>query len=811
MDWIDQVSSLIDSTELYLSNEMPSQWAENHRVMTTDVSPFPGKFKFDRTPYLREVLDTISPNHPAKKVAVMKGAQIGFALDEETLIPTPDGFVKMKHLHVGDLVFDENGELCEVTKTTSTMHDHECFDVHFSDGSVIKADAEHLWFVSYFCGEGVLNTLQLHIERTNQRQIYVDNCGQNHDKRFEIVDVVPCDSVPVRCISVSSKSKLFLAGTTMIPTHNSTGVIENGIGYIISQNPGNILFLTGHGDLTDEAMSGKIDQMIDSCGLRPMIRPNVLRKKNQRTGDTNKSKEFPGGSLVAGSAGNHKLLRQRSVRFGFVDDFDAARGSTKESGSTTEMIEQRFAAYGDKMKLYYISTPEVKQTSNIEPLFFRGDQRFFHVPCQCCGVFIPLKWKIDLDGDDVAGIHYKLDDKGQLVDGSVGYVCPECGGFFDDRNKYEFLNDGVWQPTAQPQESGFYSYHISSLYAPPGMYDWEHYVRQYLKANPIGEKTDERQMQTFVNLVLGETYEKKGEAPKANELQKNVRDYQPGTLPEQLSVKDGNGQIVLITLSADLNGKMDDARLDWECVAWTESGANYSIDHGSVGTFIPNQTRAQKDADDRAKFTYQHGLPNSVWTLFQEIIDRVYTTDTGRRMKAFITGIDVGNTFMGAPYHFIENNNSFVVGLKGKDAEKGRRFGVDTPTFRLSKERNDLYLVEVNQLKDELAEYMRLKWDGENDQPTEFMNYPYAVGKKYQYKTFFSHYEGEHRVIEKNRDGTGVSARWVKVNSAAQNHFWDCRIYNMVLRDIITDMACKEAGIKHGVWKDYVDMLFGRI
>ena len=668
MDWLNQAIELIDGCEQYLSNQKPSDWAEQNRVMTTDVSPFPGKFSFDRTPYLREVLDTISPEHPAKKIAVMKGAQVGF----------------------------------------------------------------------------------------------------------------------------------------------STGIIENGIGYIISQVPGNILFLTGHQDLAEEAMAGKIDQMIDSCGLRPMIRPNVLRKRNARTGDTNKSKEFPGGSLVAGSAGNHKLLRQRSVRYGFIDDFEAAKGATKESGTTTELIEQRFAAYGDKMKLYYISTPEVKQTSNIEPLYLRGDQRRYHIPCQCCGTFIALYWTVDVEGG-TAGIYYKLDEKGELINGSVGYICQECGGFFDDRKKHEFLMDGQWIPTAKSSESGFYSYHISSLYAPPGMYDWEHYVRQYLKANPPNGKTDEKQMQTFVNVVLGETYEQKGDTPKANDLQKNVRDYECGTLPEQLSVKDGNGQIVLITLASDLNGKMDDARLDWECVAWTESGANYSIDHGSIGTFIPNQTRAQKDATDRVKWSYQHGVQNSVWPVFQEVIEKIYTTDTGRRMKAFITGIDTGNTFMGAPYSFIEKNNSFVVGLKGKDAEKGRRFGVDTPTFRLSKERSDLYLVEVNQLKDELAEYMKLKWDNENDQPTEFMNFPMPEKLKYQYRYFFSHFEGEHRIVEKSKEGTGISARWVKVNSAAQNHFWDCRVYNMVLRDIMTDMACREAGIKHGVWKDYVDIIFGRI
>lgn len=533
MEYESQIFELIDSSEYFLTNQKPSDWAEEHRVMTTDVSPFPGKFSFDRTPYLREVLDTLSPNHPARVVATMKGAQIGF----------------------------------------------------------------------------------------------------------------------------------------------STGVIENGVGYIIAQNPGNILFLTGHSDLAGEAMSGKIDQMIDSCGLRKLIRPNVLRKKNQRTGDTNKSKEFPGGSIVAGSAGNHKLLRQRSVRFGFIDDFDAAKKSTKESGSTTEMIEQRFAAYSEKMKLHYISTPEVKQTSNIEPVYELGDQRRYHVPCPCCGDYIILEWAITID-NKTYGITYERDENGELVDGSVGYTCQSCGEFFTDKHKYEMNLNGEWRPTAKPSEVGYYSYHISSLYAPPGMYDWEHYVRQYIKANPINEPVKVKEMQTFVNLVLGETYEAKGEAPKANQLQKNTRDYQINELPEKLSHQDGNGQIVCITIGSDLNGKVEDARLDYEVLAWTESGASYSINHGSIGTFIPRESQ-KKNKVDRVHWTYEENAPNSVWPLFEEVIDRVYQTDTGRRMKAFITGVDTGHYTQFA-YNFIEKQRGqrYVIGLKGKDVDKYRRFGL---------------------------------------------------------------------------------------------------------------------------------------
>lgn len=663
-----QLEEIVDCAGILLSDIKPSAWNEKFRVMTSEVSPFPGPFKYNHTPYLREVVDCMSPDHPSKFIAVMKGAQIGF----------------------------------------------------------------------------------------------------------------------------------------------STGVIEAAIGWIISENPGNILFLTGHADLAEEAMNNKIDQMIDSTGLRPMIRPNVLRAKNMRTGDTNKSKEFPGGSLTAGSAGNHKLLRQRSVRFGFIDDFDAAKKSSKESGSTTRMIQQRFAAYSDKMKLYYISTPELKELSNIEPVFLKGDQRRFFIHCPCCSEAIALYWECDSEGDtdEKAGITWKTDGAGRLVDGSVGYTCQKCLGFFTDQNKYELNLAGFWKPTAEPSEPGYYSYHISSLYAPPGMYDWQYYVKQYLEACPPGGNRDEALYKTFVNLCLGETYSPEGKEIKANELQNNIRKYEIGIIPEKISEQDGNGKIVMITCAADLNGKVDDARIDYEILAWAESGASYSLTHGSIGTFIPREG-AKKNKEDREHWTYEFYQKNSVWPELNKILDQIFVSDTGKKMKIFITGVDTGH-FTSYVYPYIDScaGQRYVIGLKGKDVEKYVRFEVDTPTFKPAKERSNLFLVEVNKVKDDLADQIRLKWDEGNDdsQPPGYMNYPVPSGGLYLYKNFFSHYEAEKRVV----DEKGTSLKWEKKNTNVQNHFFDCRVYNMALRDIQVALICKERKIKNYGWNDYVNVILNR-
>jgi phage terminase large subunit GpA-like protein len=659
-----QFHEILNAGSHQLSTIKPSDWNEKYRSMDSSVSRFKGRFSYDWTPYAREIVDCLSPSHPARRISLMNGAQLG----------------------------------------------------------------------------------------------------------------------------------------------GSVGVIEAGVIWIISEQPGNILFLTGHSDLSEEAIE-KIDNAIDSTGIRHLIRPNIKRRKTQKTGDTNFKKEFPGGSLVMGSVGNHKLLMQRSCMYGFADDLDAAKQFSKSDGSTVSLIEQRFASYADKMKLFFVSTPRLKQSSNIEPVYLLGDQRKYHIPCPCCGEFIVLSWKINIDGsDEVAGITYKLDESNKLIKGSVGYICQKCGGFFNDSNKYELNLAGHWVPTAIPSVEGYYSYHISSLYTPPGMYDWEHYVRQYLEANPPGGKQIEHLQKTFVNLCLGETYDVPGESPRANELQKNIRNYEIGTIPEKLSLADGNGKIVLITCACDLNGVPEDARLDYEILAWSESGATYSIDQASIGTFVPREG-AKKNKADRERWTYEHNRKNSVWKELEKVIGTVWQTDTGRSMKIFVSGIDTGH-YNSYAYPYIDKTNYYTIALKGKDADKYIPFGKDLSTFKPARERSNLYLVEVGVVKDQLASLIKLKWDENTDefQPPNFMNYPQPAKGKYSFKNFFEHYESEERKVE-SKDGEGISARWVKKTTISQNHFWDVRVYHIALRDILLSQIFKELKIKNYTWNDYCELV----
>jgi DNA segregation ATPase FtsK/SpoIIIE-like protein len=80
---------------------------------------------------------------PHVLIAGATGAGKALALD--TPIPTPDGWTTMGEIRVGGEVFDEYGQACTVIAATPVMHGRPCYEVEFSDGTVIVADAEHLW------------------------------------------------------------------------------------------------------------------------------------------------------------------------------------------------------------------------------------------------------------------------------------------------------------------------------------------------------------------------------------------------------------------------------------------------------------------------------------------------------------------------------------------------------------------------------------------------------------------------------------------------------------------------------------------
>lgn len=661
----DQIFSFLDSLNIQVTRQKPSEWAEANRIVTTG-SNHKGKWSYNLTPYMRELVDRLSPEDPSRVIALMAGSQLG----------------------------------------------------------------------------------------------------------------------------------------------KSHGFIFNGIGYLIANRPTNILLTAGDDDLVKDSMV-KLDEVIQNSGLRHLIRANIQKKANQKTGDTDRVKEFVGGMLIAQSIKAPDKIKQNSFEVIFLDDIEsAARTNTKNVGDIVDLAFARATSYNDSYKICLVGVPETKAGSIIEPNYLKGDQRKYMMPCPCCGEFIEIVWyeKIDGENKEHAGVVFETDKTGRLITESVGYVCQKCHNFFKETYKQDMLMAGVWTPTAKSVIPNWLSYHLPALLAPRGFFNWEHYAHRWLEIFPSQGIVLEEKLQHFKNHVLAQTYEVKKKETNANLISKNLRDYEINTIPTNLSETDGNGKIILITCAIDLNGFEDDARLDYEVLAHSVSGSTYSIDHGSIGTFQRGLSK-----ENRELWTYHHNLTNNVWDELRKILGKDFNTSDGRIVKIGICAVDTGH-FTQLAYQFIEIGftGCILIALKGDSDEKKRNLSADTPTFKKSHERFDLYLVQSNQIKDTLSELMKLKYPKGYSQPSGFMNFPTPSEGKYDYR-YFEQFESEVRKPVSNANGIEIAYIWEKRTNQSKNHFWDIRVYGIACRDIFGSNFVKAYNSGSSVKIEYTWANFGKL
>jgi replicative DNA helicase len=83
--------------------------------------------------------------HPGQMIIIAARPAMGKALALDTPLPTPTGWTTMGAVTVGDELFDADGRPTRVVAATEVMSGRPCYEVEFSDGSTIIADAEHQW------------------------------------------------------------------------------------------------------------------------------------------------------------------------------------------------------------------------------------------------------------------------------------------------------------------------------------------------------------------------------------------------------------------------------------------------------------------------------------------------------------------------------------------------------------------------------------------------------------------------------------------------------------------------------------------
>ncbi|MGH3836863.1 MAG: replicative DNA helicase, partial [Pseudonocardiaceae bacterium] len=83
--------------------------------------------------------------HPGQMVIIAARPGIGKALALDTPLPTPTGWTTMGDVAVGDRLLGADGHPTTVVAATDVMRGRPCYEVEFSDGSIVVADGEHQW------------------------------------------------------------------------------------------------------------------------------------------------------------------------------------------------------------------------------------------------------------------------------------------------------------------------------------------------------------------------------------------------------------------------------------------------------------------------------------------------------------------------------------------------------------------------------------------------------------------------------------------------------------------------------------------
>jgi phage terminase large subunit GpA-like protein len=150
---------------------------------------------------------------------------------------------------------------------------------------------------------------------------------------------------------------------------------------------------------------------------------------------------------------------------------------------------------------------------------------------------------------------------------------------------------------------GHRSFHLNAFVSPWA--DWKTECKKFLDA-----KDDPEMLKTFYNLELGLPYEPK-ESTTIPEMLYLRREHYNAEAP--------NG-VLVITIGIDTQ----DNRLEYEVVGWGREEESWGIQYG----VIPG--RADED---------------STWDMVDQLLDREWRLENGKKMRAAVTFMDAGGHF----------------------------------------------------------------------------------------------------------------------------------------------------------------------
>lgn len=442
------------------------------------------------------------------------------------------------------------------------------------------------------------------------------------------------------------------------------GLLGNAIGYHIHQDPCSMLMVQPS---IDDAKSWSKENLAPMLSESPVLMKRVGTVKVRDSENTILSKMFSGGMLRITGAISPRGFRRFTCRKVYFDEVDGYPASAGSEGDPITLGKKRAQTIWNRQYIYG-STPTLKGFSRIEALFELSDRRFYQVPCTHCGHEQRLQW----GGPETShGLKYdtkEIGGKKFVIPGSVGYLCGGCGAIIAEIDKWEMIRAGRWVPSNPG--SPVRGYHINALYSL--FVSWELLVQEWLDAQGSNEL-----LQVFINTVLGETWEERGEAVSAQGLEARAETYvdvdgQPVEVPTGVGI-----------LTAGVDVQSD--RLELVVRGWGLGEESWLIGHHRI-------YGDPKDPSDVS------------WSTLETMLTRAYRHAAGGDLRVMACCIDSGYR-TDEVYAFVKPRQ-----VRGIYASKGIDQRGKAPLSRASRANRDgvkLFTIGTYSMKDVL--FKRLK------------------------------------------------------------------------------------------------------
>lgn len=503
---------------------------------------------------------------------------------------------------------------------------------------------------------------------------------------------------------------VFMAGAQV--GKSETG--NNWLGYVIHHAPGPMLLVQPTVDTAKRFSKQRLAPMIEET---PILHERISNNTSRDASNSMMTKEFDGGVLIISGANSAAGLRSMPVRYLFLDEIDAYPLDVDGEGDPIQLAEKRTTTFA-RRKVYMCSTPTVKDVSRIEREYDRSDQRRYFVACPHCDHRQWLKWSnLKWDNDDPQ---------------TAAYACEDCGTLIEERHKAEMLANGEWRATA-PGDGKTVGFHLSSLYSPLGWKSWSEIAAEFMQA-----KGDPALLKTFVNTVLGETWEDDYSAKLgADDLKNRVEFYTPGVAP---------ARALVVTCAVDVQ----DNRLAVKLMGWGRDEEGWVIDHMEI-----------------------YGDPSQpkLWAQLDEVVLKPVAHEIGEPMNIAVTTIDSGGHFTSEVYAYCRDRRKHnVIAIKGQSQRGKQPIGKPSKVDlnwkgRTIKSGAEVYPVGSDTIKSTV--FARLKL---NEPGPGFLHFHAELPQDY-----FDQLTAEKQVT---RYVKGFPVReWVK-KSGARNEALDVMVYN---------------------------------